>query len=247
MTKTVTVITFTILLGALSACMRVVGPRLDGPPDPKPAPVSPQKPQTIAPKKTTCDLWMQNFQQRPELDENDPVQVHIERHFQRVIRKDCSGKVTSNKIETVKSPTQQFELQPKTRLKNVAGVVLFNLETCQAADSHLPRWDLPFLGALEAITGRANGIIDLKGDLAPAVFTFQLKEGVNHLYYSYFQNCLPVDLPPMKFSEASSEYVCDKAKLLRSGVYTVIVDYQEKTLDGELEINAADCEKKDGK
>ena len=38
-------------------------------------------------------------------------QLTIERHYQRVVRKNCAGDVTSDEVETVKSPRYDFDLK----------------------------------------------------------------------------------------------------------------------------------------
>lgn len=52
--------------------------------------------------------------------EGDPSKasvVSLTRVYQRVIRYDCNGHITSDKTETVASPTQLVTIQPRTRTK----------------------------------------------------------------------------------------------------------------------------------
>lgn len=183
-----------------------------------------------------CDRLRDDFLSKTDLQNNPSAEIKIERHFQRVIRTDCQGRVTNDSTETVHSPTYQLRLKPQVQLPQSAKYVkVFNVETCQSAESVLPNLDLFLIGHLSPLIGNSNGEIKLKLDLASAIFTFFAKEGKNNIYYTYFsENCL----------EATKEEDLHKCQEIQSGVYPVSIQYEEKTLPGSITLEDVSCPQK---
>ncbi|RYZ84864.1 MAG: hypothetical protein EOP04_17140 [Proteobacteria bacterium] len=168
---------------------------------------------------STCNSNTNSFRAKPKLTEEKPVTVKIERQFQRVIVKDCSGAVTSDSIQTVRSPRVDFDLKPEQTLsRSATSVRLFDSETCQDKVASLPMKNVPVFGEIYSITGNVDGAIRVKMDMADAMLTFKVTSGWNHIYYTY--------------SDQNE---------IASGVYNVFVDYSERTLPGETIREATDC------
>lgn len=76
----------------------------------------------------------------------------IERHFQRVIRKNCAGAVKSDRIETVLPPHADIRLENILK-KQFKSVFVFNEDSCDQSLTSMPIWNLPLLGLIFPITG----------------------------------------------------------------------------------------------
>ena len=125
----------------------------------------------------------------------------------------------------------------KKRLQRDASIVkLLGSETCDQDASQLPKTDFPLFGQIASITGKVDGEIKVKMDMAEAWFTHKVTTGLNHIFYSYYDSCE---------SEKSPE-ACGPRNEIRSGIYNVFVNYTEKTLPGQQTIPApaSDCQKK---
>lgn len=201
--------------------------------DALPAPPAPASSPEAPKAASLCDQKTASYKAKKLIEE--PVQnITIERHFQRVIRKDCQKQVVSNKIETVKSPRLDLVLKPDRVLARKAGYVrIFDSETCTERSTRLPNKNGILAGNLKPITGKTTGEIEVKMDLAEAWFTFKVTQDINHIYYSYFEGC-KVE------SEKSAECIPDNE--FDSGVFKVFVTYVEKTLPGESVIEASGCD-----
>lgn len=222
-TLILTFATFTVL----AACDR----SKPAPAPPAPAPVA----EAEKPQPSQCDLKTASYRNKPNLANESVQQVSIERHFQRVVRKDCTGKVVSDQIETVLPPHGDIDLKPARRLNKKAGYVqIFDSETCTERGTRLPNRNTMFLGGFKTITGDEEGKIKVKGDMAEAWLTFKVTQSANHLYYSYFENC----------KNLQDTSICDPENEIASGIYNVFVTYTEKTLPGTNEMPVPSCEKK---
>lgn len=178
---------------------------------------------TLVPKSfvSDCDEKTKSFRDKTNLTEEKPTTVNIERQFQRVIVKDCSGAVTSDSIQTVQSPRANFELSPERKLsRKAANIRLFNSETCDDDSQALPTASYNMWNNLLSITGTDSGYIKVKMDMSEAWFTFKVTSGWNHVYYTY-----------------------SDTEEIASGVYNVYVNYTEKTLPGTTVREAQDCAK----
>ncbi len=194
--------------------------------------------RTTAPAgPSRCDLMTADYQSRHGVIEEPMQSILIERIFQRVIRQDCKGRTVSDKIETVRSPTLEVTLHPTTLPAPAAAVDVFNPLTCNSMGSTLPVADVPFFGLLYAITGDSNGTIALKTDLANAWLTFQLKQGPNKIYYTYYRDCLPIN----SLRNMAVGNLCAKAEELQTGAFNLDVKYAERTLQDTLTVMTSTC------
>lgn len=170
---------------------------------------------------SNCDEKTKSFRDKTNLTEEKTTTVNIERQFQRVIVKDCSGAVTSDSMQKVQSPRANVELSPERRLsRKAANIRLFNSETCADDSQALPTASYNLWNNLLSITGTDSGYIKVKMDMSEAWFTFKVTSGWNHVYYSY-----------------------SDTEEIASGVYNVYVNYTEKTLPGVTVREAQDCTK----
>lgn len=176
----------------------------------------------------------------------------VERHFQRAIRKDCQGQVTSDKIETVQSPHVQFRLLlPKPR--EFKSVFLFNETSCDHVFSGAPK-EQSFAGQLlnailpfSPINGDGKSYIDVNGDVATALLTFEMAKGPNVVFAEYHYDCMPKSIKGnvrvvRDFDEKQS---CDASADKHIVMYPIMINYEEKTLPGTMvaESNKEVCDR----
>lgn len=179
--------------------------------------------------RTACDDRRDKFGPDAATLKVEPQIVPIERHYQRVVRHNCDGKLLSDEIETVKDPHKQIQLTlPQT--KRHVSVFVFNHTTCDVYQATMPLYDLPILGSMRPITGDGKKELVLKGDVADATFTFELRPGLNELTVEYHHDCKPT--AP---NENRHRRDCEESKDKTLVSYPVQVEYIEKTLPGTLE------------
>lgn len=236
-------VVFLILALGISACHKSV-PLVE-----KPAKVSNEGSGAADqfPKESTyesdCDKWKKHFSLKSSYVEQYK-DVLITREKQRVIRKDCSGEVVSDKIETVKDPHYSLALEPNIRIGKVGAVEVFNASTCLAAGAELPLKGYIFTDALFPVTGDEFGKIQLKLDMARAVFTFKVDEGRNDIHFTYYSSCLPDSAASIRHNLTGRFCKADeKNKEVLSGIYRVTVSYKEIELNGTklVEPSEASC------
>jgi hypothetical protein len=185
--------------------------------------VAVEKPSTAQQQdyKSDCDEQKEALKLRTDLVQEPAAKVSIERHYQRVIRKDCAGNVVSDGVETVKSPTTDYVTWPVSGLKGKAGKVhLFNADTCANGNTPLPNTNWNIVGLFFSVTGNVDGKIRIKMDMSDGTFTFRVHEGENNIYYEYRD-------------EAGQE--------VGAGLYRITVAYSEKHLDGFQTVQATEC------
>lgn len=248
---------------ALSAC----GPRIEdtlarrvASPVPTAAPVldsgapSPDASMTET-KDYVCRTLMGTYNSSSAAIVASPQTYNVERHFQRVIRKDCQGKVTSDGIETVKPPHVPFRLHlPKPR--EFKSVFVFNETSCDHILSGAPKKPglvarmadaiVPF-SKLTPIHGDGKSYIDVSGDLATALLTFEMAVGPNVVFAEYHYDCMPRSIDGnvravRRFDEKQS---CAASVDKQIVMYPIAAIYEEKTLPGEkiVESDESQCER----
>ena len=147
---------------------------------------------------------------------------YLERAFQRVVRYDCSGDIVSDQIETVKSPRKSVRISPhqwdnlySTKFKNVT------------------------LGSpAGAVVGRDTFTIDM----AEAVFTMRVREGMNEISYEFYYCEQEVEDDSI---EGKSTRCAHDPELREAGTVFINVSYFETYRRGSIESrpSEASCKK----
>lgn len=126
----------------------------------------------------------------------------LTRDWKRVVRHDCSGAVTSDKIETIKSPRELVSIKPNTFFALVSSQ--FTNET----------------------TGSGSPLItnytDFTIDMSPTLLNMQVNEGINKINYQF----LYCEHYNADLSCASAPVVHEQGS-----IYINVV-YQQNFLDG---------------
>jgi len=243
------VVAAVLAVSALSGCVEYTSER-NIQPQPKqqqenPAPVA-QKEQdkrqaeVLAPVKSSCDILKDQYNEETAQAENVGQSITVERHYQRVVRKNCAGVVTSDQVETVKSP--HYELDFKIAgTKPIRSVFVFNESSCDHKLTSMPVANLFLIGKLYAITGDGKNKIKIKGDLANALLTFKLDEGLNNIYVQYFYDCSPANISGNS-TPIVGERNCQQSNDSLLVQYPVHVTYVTKDLEGIKEIPPSERE-----
>jgi hypothetical protein len=208
--------------------------------DPKyvPGPVQ----QTVEPQvyKSSCDTMLEAIEKDDHFKTADSKIVHVERHFQRTIRKDCFGNITSDKNETVQSPRFQLELSPLSE-RPFKSVLVYNQPTCDHKLTSMPLSDTLILGNLFDVTGNGKDKIQIKGDLSEAFFTFKFSENENRLYVRYFYDCSPNTFQGNTHSIVGDKD-CSTSKDYQTILYPISISYSEVIIDGEKTVSPTEKE-----
>ncbi|MNJ94891.1 hypothetical protein D3C87_125950 [compost metagenome] len=233
MYKTSTVPTIFSIFISLAAFVGCADHRSTPPPT-----VGQPKPQAQAEQKKkvdSCDTLKNHFNESNAKFKENEQNITIERHYQRVIRKDCSGKVTSDSIETVKAPHYDIALKAPSK-KNFKSVFIFNQNSCAHKLTTMPVSNIPLIGLLYAVTGDGKSKIEIKGDLADALLTFKLEKGQNQIFVQYFYDCSPESV---EGNTHASVGTADCKNSLDSTIveYPINVNYIIKNLEGSKEVS----------
>lgn len=226
-----------VLLFVSALAFSLVGchPKPADAPAQAPAPASPAAPsKSQAPTPSACEISKSKLNEKAANWSEKEKLVHVERHFQRVVRKDCTGKTISDKIETVRSPLADLVLRTPTK-QAFKSVFVFNESSCDHLLTVMPVSNLPLFGLLYAITGNGKDRIQIRGDMTNALLTFHLNEGLNNIFVQFFYDCSPHNI------EGNSHVIigagnCDTSKEFAIGKFPIRVTYEEKTLNGILEV-----------
>lgn len=213
---------------------------------PPPAPAPAAETRTVPPAKpSSCEIIRSELNENIVASSTEEAVYHVERHFQRVVRKDCKGQVESDKIETVRSPHVGITLHAPEE-KAFKAVFVFNQDSCDHVLSIMPLTNFPLIGLLYRVTGDGKSEISLKGDLADAALTFQLKPGMNRLFVRYFYDCAPSLVNGNKHA-INGEATCEKSEDSVAVLYPIKIEYEEKHRDGfrEIEKNPESCKTKE--
>lgn len=195
--------------------------------------VTPPPAQAAAYSADGCDVLKTNINSQTAEQVESEQRVEIERDYQRVLRRDCSGKELSDDIETVAPPQADVTLQAPSKRK-FQSVFVFNQDTCDHRLTAMPLANGIISGLFYDITGDGHSQIMIKGDLSDAVFTFRLQKGENRIFVQYFYDCSPNDVPG-DTNVIVGTGNCDHSKDSEIVEYPVFVDYTEKTLAGQQE------------
>lgn len=213
----------------------------------------------IETKDRVCRTLIENYNSSSADIVASAQTYNVERHYQRVIRKDCQGNVASDKIETVKSPHLQVRLHlPKRR--EFKSVFLFNETSCDHIHSGVPKERslavrmadaiIPF-SKLSTIHGDGKSYIDVSGDLATALLTFEMAKGPNVVFAEYHYDCMPKSIKgnvrvTQRYDEKQS---CETSVDKHIVMYPLTTTYEEKTLPGVkiVESETSICERESQK
>ncbi|MNL23293.1 hypothetical protein D3C87_1446740 [compost metagenome] len=162
-----------------------------------------------------------------------PRTVNVERLLRRKIVKDCDGKVVFDGPVTVKDPTFDLELKAPTD-RTFQSVFVLNDATCDHRLTDMPTRDWFLLGEAFNVTGDGHSRIEIKADMAQAVFTFHMRGGQNDLYVHYFYDCSPHGIPGNQHVIVGRGN-CSESQDSLIVQYPVFVNYEEKMLDEVIE------------
>lgn len=211
-------------------------------PDPEPVVTTPAPPATDKPVSPTFDKdlscrTLMNRLNADTISQTALAQTYkTERQFQRVERRDCSGRVISDKIETVQSPRANVQLSLPAP-KPFQSVFVFNENSCDHKLTAMPIVNVPVFGELYAVTGDGEKAITLKGDLATALLTFELKEGLNKIFVEYHHDCRPKNIDG-NVRAVVGNGTCEKSVDKTMILYPIVVQHSERLLDGTKVIEA---------
>lgn len=190
---------------------------------------------TIAKAPGSCDIIKTHLNDSTAQKIEEAQHLDIERDLQRVVRKNCAGQVTSDKVETVQDPHALITLKAPIT-KSFQSVFVFNEETCDHLLTTMPIHNWPLIGQLYPITGNGSDKIQIKGDISKALLTFQLQNGMNKIFVRYFYDCSPENVEGNSHSSIG-ETNCLQSKDSAVVEYPILVNYSEKHLDGIKEVD----------
>lgn len=189
---------------------------------------------TIAKSMGHCEILQTRFTDNTAQKIEDEQHLDVERDLQRVQRKDCSGKLTSDEVETVVPPHVEITLHAPVT-KKFQSVFVYNDATCDHLLTTMPIHNWPLIGQLYPITGNGMDEITIKGDISKALLTFQLKNGMNKIFVHYFYDCSPENETGNTHASVG-ETNCLQSKDSTIIEYPIVVNYSEKHLDGIKEV-----------
>lgn len=197
------------------------------------------------PDPGTCRAGLDWYEKQDQLQYEEQVTVRVHRAKQRVLRYDCAGRILTDKIETVVVPHANVTLRPTDLKFKARAVRLLNYDTCERTSADLGLGQIILNTAIQMTTlipskvsGYTSGEITIKGDDSPAVLTFQLKRGLNRIYYTYYADCTNAEIQS-QYKYGNGDYdvkVCPQAGKTHHGIYNVYSDYSEEFLPGVQEI-----------
>jgi hypothetical protein len=161
--------------------------------------------------------------------------ITVKMEKQRVIRKDCDGKVSSDSMEKVTYPNQEIELTPLKKWPGKSTTLPFNRTTCSGPGLELEAIFLKALFGIGLITDAADGVRNLMGfprvrfsvDTSPTLSHMHvLKNADNYIDYE-FQNCE---------QRNSVDGTCMKANSVEKGTLILTVNYNENLDIGGVKV-----------
>lgn len=150
------------------------------------------------------------------LDKYSATSIGIQREYQRVIRFDCDNQVISDKIETVRAPTEWVEIPP-TRPSRVWSSSFYNTTTRSSA-------------------GMIAGNSKFQIDYSWGALNMHVQSGSNTIDYKFYE-CEEI-APPIPNQSPTCKTT---PRLIEEGNLTINVSYNERTLGGHQEVVV--CEK----
>jgi hypothetical protein len=180
----------------------------------------------------SCEVLKVQFNEESMQAESTLQNLTIERLYQRVVRKNCAGEVESDQVETVVTPTKNFDLKiPGDR--RTQSFFVYNDETCAHKLATMKDSDGLYNG-IYPVSSIRGSTLRLSGDMADAWLTFHMREGLNNIYVKYFYDCSPnyvIGNIHVNIGRAN----CREAKDSLIVQYPVFVTYNKRTLDGVKE------------
>lgn len=160
--------------------------------------------------------------------------VNLKKERQRVIRKNCTGQVVSDKIETVKDPNQYITIKSFKKFKGVhTSDLVWSLSNRMTCDGTSPR-----SSDLRWTTVKNDPVeYSFHVDASPSVFYLHVqKNEVNYINYRLRLSKLSTDI------NGASKLDYD---LQEEGTLILTVNYSEEELPGVLEKSptASECQK----
>lgn len=199
--------------------------------------------------RNSCEVLKVQFNEETMQAENVQQNLTIERLYQRVERKNCAGEVVSDQVETVSAPRKDFELEIPG-MKRPQSFFVYNDQTCahKLATREGTEFLMFLLSPVGSFTSDEKSFLRLKGDMADALLTFHMREGLNNIYVKYFYDCSPYDVIGNIHTKIGRTN-CREAKDSLIVQYPVFVTYNKRTLDGvkNIQPTAQECEKQSKK
>lgn len=167
--------------------------------------------------------------------------INVKMEKQRVIRKDCDGKVISDKMEKVTMPIGEVLLKPEGGKIGTGFAVPYNRTTCSGQGFELGRIITLSVGiglaeAADDDARNKKGYPSLRFtvDTSPTVGAMHVRKNTNNYIDYEFKKCL----------EKSGDN-CVKSETTELGTLILTVNYTENLdIGGVKEIPASDCEPK---
>ncbi len=201
--------------------------------DAHPAPSKPAEPEKKQNHPTDCAVDELHFTSMTTLISNAPISASIERVFQNVVHRDCSGSVIKQGIETVKSPTQTVPYQLPTGGYQVGAIRLFNDTSCDWSTAKLTDRMSRF-SLTDRLRGTKEGKLEITLDASKGATSFHVKPGLNTIFYTYYKECVPDSDRHTAVYES-----CPETLELASGSFNIDVRYAESTMPGDKSV--VDC------
>lgn len=141
--------------------------------------------------------------------------VDFVRKEQKIIRYDCNGHVTSNKLETINSLSKKLTINYENR-KGAWSYSVYNRRTKSSQKGLL--------------TENGRFIIDY----APTVFNMHVKEGINDIEY-VFKKC-----PDIGINDDGGKFCKLEPVPEKEGMIQVTVNYSSEIVPGEQHIHRSE-------
>ena len=200
-------------------------------------PVSPvAKTQSAPAHPTDCAVDEKHFTQKTNLIAGGSASADIQRLYQNVVHRDCSGATVKQGIEEVQAPTKLVNYQlplSSQGIGQVGAVRLFNDTSCDWSTAILTAKPKSFY-VTDRLRGTTNGQLQITLDASVGVTSFHVKPGVNVIYYTTYTQCVPDSERHTTIFEP-----CPMTLELTSGTFIVNVNYSESTLPGDKIVS--DC------
>ena len=191
------------------------------------------KTQSLPAHPTDCAVDEKHFSQKTNLIAGGSASADIQRLYQNVVHRDCSGATVKQGIEEVQAPTKLVNYQLPMSTSQVGAVRLFNDTTCDWSTAILT--EKPKLFHLtDRLRGTTNGQLQITLDASVGVTSFHVKPGVNVIYYTTYTQCVPDSERHTTIFEP-----CPMTLELTSGTIVVNVNDSESTLPGDKIVS--DC------
>ncbi len=186
-----------------------------------------------------CDNRKRNFEQMSGLKEEPLTEMEFSVKRQRVVRKDCSGNITSDKEEVVSTTGVQRSLRPEVVPTTIQRYELFLSTTCAYTSGDIPKqMDNSLVGELTQISASApDGRLVVRFSLESALNRFALKEGNNRVFYRYTTN------PPCT-TTADNKTNCPAPQTIIAGVFPIYARIANTEVLPTTTVQETNCSKK---